>query len=333
MTEQNLRSVTLSLPETMIDAVDQAVEDAPDYLSLSRSEIIRYALAEGFDEDDDVLDLIPSEILNKYLYEVEHERLKAEFYCVDMREGWRGRTKSYLNARLAGEHPHHPRGIQIIADGYRKELEFLHRQVPESSRTLEEDREWLRERIEDYRDAWEAKQTVPDPTPFEGLGDGIETGRDLLQLRGEFSDVVEAIDSKAESNAYDPDAIVESVASEFAVSTDAVDVVLETLLPGDEDPRSVLKDLETSSIDSILPESAVEDLEAPEPEPDVEIQSDSRTDRIEGDMADDPIQVVPTDPDSVEDLPSSRNGDLDAEKIEALVQDGLRDDGEEVAHD
>jgi hypothetical protein len=50
-------------------------------------------------------------------------------------------------------------------------------------------------------------------------------------------------------------------------------------------------------------------------------------------MADNPIQVVPADPDSLEDLPSSRNGDLDDERIEAIVQDGLRDDGEEVAHD
>lgn len=310
--DDDLRQTSIHLPESLVDALDEAVADAPDYLSLSRSEMIRYAIEQGVEGwSGEVLDLIPDEMLARYRTKRETARIKAEHYVVDKREGWRGRVKAYLSARLAGDEPYHPHGIEILANGYRDEVEMLDRLAPESSRTVEEDFAWLDEAVADYREAYQAKQVLPDDRPFEGVSDKISTGRDLLALRGNFGSLVSEIQRRAEAEAYDPDAIIRALASDYDVSEDAIEVAVDVLIPDGQDPRRALADLESSSIDEILPPDAVatiDDAEIPEIQGETVLGGPGETMAIRA-----------------EDL--GRDPEIDEGAVETIVESEIRSDG------
>jgi hypothetical protein len=311
--------VSMTLPKSLVTALDAAVDDAPDYLGLTRSELARHAVEQGLDDwDEQVESLIPDELLAKYRVKRHDERVQQEYYIIDKREGWRGRVKSRLNKRLAGEEPYHPDGVEILSRGYRDELRYLHRLAPESSRTLSEDREWLESKINGYREAYAAKQAVPNGDPYSGIEDKIETGRDLLSLQDRAADLVADIEDRADGAAYDPDSIIRSLAAEYAVSERSIEVVLDVLLPDDVDPRQALKSLEDSGIESILPPEAVESTERPEIEGETVI--DDSPDMVEGDMADRTLSV------RLDDLPTERD-EVDGETVEQIVREQVRGDG------
>lgn len=319
MSDEPKQRVSASLDPELVEMLDGAVADAPDYLSLSRSELLGHYVRRGADAvGDDVLDLIPDELLAKFKAKDARKRIKAEHYVIDLREGWRGRTKTYLNKRLAGEEPYHPEGVEVLAQGYRQDLERIHALAPESARSLEDDLDWLDDQLAAYRDAFRAKQTVPDSQPFESVDNKIETGRDLLSLRGDAATLVERISAKAESQAFDPDAIVRSLAAEFAVSETAIETVLDVLLPDDVDTRQALKSLESTPIEEILPPEAVEQVDSAEvPEIDGEISTES-ADLGSGDLATETLSL------EADELPGADDPEIDAEKVEAIVTDTIR---------
>lgn len=317
--EEPKERTSIMLPESLVEAIDRAVEDAPEYLRLSRSELLRYLVEQGIDDaEPDVLDLVPDELLAYYRTRRVTERNQAEYHVVDMREGWRGRIKSYLNARIAGEEPYHPDGIEILSRGYRDELRELHELAPESSRTLDEDLAWLDDRIEGYREAFRAKMAVPTQDPYADVDDAVEVGRDLLRLAEDPAALVESIEERAESEAYDPDAIVAAIAREYAVGEDAIETVLDVLLPDDVDPRSALRDLEHSGIDAILPPDAVDSIEDPGPV-EGEVLVDDREDAVEGDMAERTIAIA------ADALPED-DREVDEDEVERIVDEEIRGD-------
>lgn len=255
-----LEKTTVRLEESLIETLDEAIRDAPDWLNLSRADLIRYGWGQDLSEwDESVRELVPDALLAKYRVKRMDERTQAAYYAVDKREGWRGRVKSRLNKRLAGEHPHHPDGVASLAEGYREELEYDHDLSPSSARSLEADLMWLEEQLSEYRDAWLAKTTVPDPRPFDDVADEVGVGRDLLQLRRELDDLVLELEDVAASEAYDPDAIVRALAATRGVSEDAISLVVDLLVPDDVDPRQALKGLEDGGLGAIVPEAALEE--------------------------------------------------------------------------
>jgi hypothetical protein len=319
--EEPKRRVTVMLSESLVDALDGAVEDAPDYLSLSRSELLRYAVEQGIEQSDDVLDLVPDRLLAQYRTKRETERIQAEHYVVDKREGWRGRVKSYLNARLAGEEPYHPDGIELLAEGYRDEVEMLDRLAPESSRSVEDDLDWLDDQLDAYRDAYRAKMAVPSSDPFGDVDDAVEVGSDLLRLAEDPATLVEDIEDRAEGVGYDPDAVLSALATDYAVGERSIEVVLDVLLPDDVDPRRALRDLEDSGIDAILPPEAVDSIEDPDAIEDGRVLVDDREDRIEGDLAERTLAVEVEDVEDVEQDP-----DVDDDEVERIVDETIRGD-------
>jgi hypothetical protein len=321
------------LPEELVESFDGAVSQAPESLSLSRSEIVRYAVQQGVEEwSEDVEDLVPDEHLARYRTEAEEQRIQAAYYVIDKREGWRGRVKSYLNARLAGEEPYTPEGVESLAEGYREELRTLHRLAPDSSRTLDEDLAWMDEQVQAYRDAYLAKQTVPDGQPYEGVDDKVSIGRDLLSLKENVGQLVEDLADRAESAAYDADAIIRSLAAEYAVSEDAVTVVLDVVLPDDVDHRQALKSLESKGVDEILPPEAVDDVEQRDPALDGEVMhldDDKRTDMVAGDLGGHTVQVeMPEDVDDNADAPG-----VAEEELAAIVDEEIRTNGHDAGDD
>jgi hypothetical protein len=320
---ESKRSVTLSLSESLVDLLDEAVSDSPDYLSLSRSELLRYAVEQGVEEaGDDVEDLLPDEILAKYRTKRETERIKAKHYVVDKREGWRGRVKSYLNARLSGEEPYHPEGVRALAEGYREELRMLDRLSPTSSRTVDEDLAWLDESLDAYEQAHRAKEVVPDSRPFVDVDDAIATGHDVESLRGDLGALVDDLAERAESEAYDPDAIVRSLAQDYAVDESAVEVVLDVLLPEDVDPRAALKGLddEDASVDDVFPSRVIDDVEdAPALDDSAEWSEPTTYEGSE--RTDLPSETITVE---VDDLKDDSPADVDEDAVEAIVEEQIR---------
>jgi len=155
-----------------------------------------------------------------------------------------------------------------------------------------------------------------DSDPFDGVDDAVEVGSDLLSLRGRVGELVEEIEARAESEAYDPDAIVRALASEYAVGEEAIEVVLDVLLPDDVDARSALRDLESSSIEEILPASAVEgidDSDVPEIDGDLDRSLPAGG---TGDMASETIQVDPAEL-------ADDDREIDPEAIREIVDDEI----------
>lgn len=332
-----LEHTTIRLRESLIETLDEAIQDAPDWLMVSRSDLVRYGWGRDLSEwDESVREIVPDEVLAKYRTKRMDERTQAAYYVVDKREGWRGRVKSRLNKRLAGEEPYHPDGVASLSEGYREELEALHELSPASARSLQADLVWLEERLEEYRDAWLAKTTVPDPRPFDDVEDEIGVGRDLLQLRRELDDLVLELEDVAESEAYDPDAIVRALAAERGVSEDAISLVVDLLVPDDVDNRRALKGLEDGGLGAIVPQAALEETRV-----DGELSSERLDDRPPDrfDDATTPAQIrvsqdLAAQVLEAEDPTARTDVDVDGERLaEELDLDVEADEGGGVADD
>lgn len=331
-----LVKTTVRLEESLIETLDEAIRDAPDWLVVSRADLIRYGWGRDLSEwDESVRELVPDEILAKYRTKRMDERTQAAYYVVDKREGWRGRVKSRLNKRLAGEEPYHPDGVASLAEGYREELEALHELSPSSARSFEADLVWLSERLEEYRDAWLAKTTVPDARPFDDVEDEIGVGRDLLQLRRELDDVVLELEDVAASEAYDPDAIIRALAAERGVSEDAIRLVVDLLVPDDVDTRWALKGLEDGGLGAIVPRAALEETRV-----DGELSSERLDDRPPDrfDDATRPAQIRMSEDVAAEvleaDDPTGRTEvDVDGERLVEELDLDVEVDGGGVADD
>jgi Arc/MetJ-type ribon-helix-helix transcriptional regulator len=324
--EETLVKTTVRLPESLVETLDEAIARGPDWLKTSRAELVRYGWGQDLEDwDGSVRELVPDENLAKYRIKREDERTQAKYYVVDKREGWRGRVKSRLNKRLAGEEPYHPDGVEILAEGYLEELEYLDAKVPRSSRTVDEDRGWLEQQLRDYRDAWAAKTTVPDPKPFDGLEDEIGVGRDLLQLRSSLEEVVLSIEERAEAEAYDPDGIKRALAAEWGVSEAAIETLLDLMVPDDVDQRRALKGLEEGSLHDFVPAPAIEETRVDQealPE-DAEVRMGGIDLNKDHDLGDELVESVVD-----ADLPTETEVDVDAEALaEELDLDPVMNDG------
>jgi len=241
MSEEDQRSERLALsvyPETkrMVEETAREAQDRPDLPNLSMSQVGCYIIEQAIEDgllDESVESLIPEEVIEAHRIVRERERIKAKTYTEDLAGGWRGRVKTALNARLAGEEPYTPHHIRNIAEGYREEAALYW-----SGDRLREARAWLDDRLTAYVEGYRAKQAVPDPL-FDEVGD-VDLGRDLYSLQDCGKEVVESIEEAA-ANGYDPDAILDRLTEEFAVSERALLLVVEWMTEEDTDPRRALK--------------------------------------------------------------------------------------------
>jgi hypothetical protein len=235
---QKKERLTIRLPRSLYDAVDDAVletEQRSDLPNLSRADVIRYMIEQGEDcWSDSVETLIPDALVEEWQVTRERKRIKKRAYIDDLAGGWRGRVKSALNGRLAGEEPYHPRYIRSLADSFEEEARLYF-----DGQELEDRVSWLYDRVEAYIDAFEAKGAVPERL-YDDVDD-VSLGRDLRRLQERPVEVVELIEEVAESEAFDPDAIIDRVSSEFDVDVEAVETVLDAMTREDVDERQALK--------------------------------------------------------------------------------------------
>lgn len=322
---------TYMIPKSLDTALGEAVDQAPEWINLSKSELLRYVVHDGvvesIDADDEVLELLPESILAKYLTNARNERRKARSWIIDMRGGWRGRVKSYCNARLAGDEPYHPDVVERLATEYWDELLDYDARLdnpPGWSQTRL--RDWLDDLLDGYRDAFEAKQILPDDQPFSEVDDKIDVGRDLFRLQGQIADVVDDLAERAEAAQFDSDATVRAIAREYGVSEQSVNVILDVLLPDDRNPRDAIRELQHVDIEELIRDDAVKQVDD-RPPVEGEIVAGVADGGV-GDMASTGLRIQVDD---VDQLPGG--GDrLDPDRIEEIVDEDLRANGHRTAN-
>lgn len=234
--DNRLVSYVDSETEKIIDEIVESSSESTEVPALSRSEAVLYLVRSGIESwDEEVDDLVPDAFIDKWRITRKREQIKSEQYLNDLKGGWRGRVLSQLNARLSGHSPYSERHIRKHAEGLAEEARLYW-----DSSDLDRNLEWLDEQVERYIDAARAKDMVPEDWTEEV--DDVQVGRDLWRLRDRAKEVVETIERIAESEAYDADAMLSRLASDFAVEEEAVELVLDMMVEDGADTRRALKE-------------------------------------------------------------------------------------------
>lgn len=238
MTKQE---VSVYLDDETLDVVE-ALRDAslqtPEIWDMSRSEAARELVEHGIEnlgENPDLEELIDDVALEVYRKQKKQDRLQKKGRVVEMTGGWRGRVRSRFNARLAGSEPYPPEKMEELRELYWGEIENWE----DDDEKLPEHETWLDDLMTSYKDAYAAKQVVPD-VAFENVDD-VDVGADLLQLREQFDDVLLDLADVADGDAYDVDAIYRKLAGDYAVDEDTIELVVDELTGDRIDPRRALK--------------------------------------------------------------------------------------------
>lgn len=233
----------------IVETLEEELANKREYPNVSQGEIVRHIVDIGLENwDGTSRGLIPDEFVEKYQTVRDRERQKASGRVEWYRATWQRNCVVALNKLLADPEPAEPKYVTPIMEKYANEaLNYF------DGQELDRKLSWLNDQLEGYKDAWRAKQIVPEGDPWDH-NDQVALGRDLMSLIDQGPDkVVGDIEAIAESYAYDADAILDRLAADFAVEIDAIELVLDAIVRDDVDPRRALKGLED-------PGSAFEDF-------------------------------------------------------------------------
>lgn len=304
-------------PETKeaIESIKENSQRTPEIWDMKTSEAGREVLNHGLEqlgENPDLEALVDEVDLEVWRKQKKYDKIRKEGRIIDMQGGWRGRVRSRLNGRLAGEEPFPPGKIISQADNYWREIVTWE----DDEGLLAEHREWLDHQIEEYKRAYRAKEVYPEES-FEAVDEKVAIGADLLRLKPQIVDVVETIERKASTKEWTgPDAIRDSIANEFGVDPEAIDVVLDYIVPEDVPVSRALMNGE--AIREILPDEAIEqpDLEFSELESGQshELKPDSWENKADDNV--ERAQLVIDDPD---DLEAATESEINADVLEARI--------------
>lgn len=254
----------------VIASLKEASRETNEIFDMSTSEAAREILNHGIEtlgEKSALEELVDDVDVEVWQKQKEQNRLMKKGRVKDMVGGWRGRARSRLNARLTGPEPYPPEIAADLAESYFEELKVWGEDVIDDEQ-IAESREWLDDLMGSYRDAYRAKDVVPDAA-FASVDD-VETGADLLRLRDRFGELIHDVGEVAGRNAS-PDAVYRRIAGDYAVRPETVELVVEELTGDDVDARRALKSGE-GLLDAVDPEALeawggdTAPLEAREPE-------------------------------------------------------------------
>lgn len=222
----------------MLDAtVEEAARDPEIGDEVSRAMLIRHLINLGIDHwDGELRDLVPDSLLEKWRIKKRKERRKNEDYKNKLAAYWRQNVNRQFTKFYDDEAPARPEKVRVSMEKYREEAHDVY----DDEEALAEDLEWLDRKLDQYEEAVEYAETVPD-RGFERVSPEVSVGADLNQLRHDAIDIVEDIETLADGQAFDPDAIRDRLASDYGVSTDAIDEFLDAIVRDDIDVERALK--------------------------------------------------------------------------------------------
>jgi hypothetical protein len=174
--------VTFWLEEETVEMLDGAVEEAardPEIVDeVSRGMLGRHLINLGVDEWNGKLrDLLPDALLEKYRIKWRKKRRKDEDYKNKLAAYWRQNVNRELTKFYDDEAAARPQKVRLSMEKWREEA----RDVYDDEEALREDLAWLDRKLDEYEEAVEYTDLVPD-RGFERVSPEVETGADLRQL-------------------------------------------------------------------------------------------------------------------------------------------------------
>jgi hypothetical protein len=252
MTEENRsEQVTIYVTPSTKDVIRELARESraePEAPDLTQSDAGRELLIHAIEElggAPELEELIPDIELEVFRKQQEYDRAKKQGRLDDMRGGWRGRVSDRLENRLAGPEPYNPDVVEDLGDSYLEEIEIWE----DDQERIEAHREWLREEIARYREAYRAKQLVGEEH-FEEI-DGVETGSELLELRDCFGELLSDLKVRCDGPHSSPDDILRATSKEWSVEEETLELILEQLTDERTDIRHALGHQEESILEGV----------------------------------------------------------------------------------
>lgn len=290
-------------------------DDVPEIES--KSAVIRDALDDllnQYQETHNIEDIVDDETL----LEFRHEQRKKETTPISRGAKFAERFSDHCDDLFTGRDGEKAdiQTIETLSENYIEDVRDHHELGGLSETARDQQITSIRRRVEEYRADLEAARYSPDE---RDVPNDAEFGQNVLQLRDQIEDVVERIVEIAEGDAYDPDAIVDALSGEFAVSDEAIKYVLDLIVPDDQDVRRALKDGRDVEFREIMRDDA---LESADDEPALEggvVDESPDHDHVPRTGAESERATIEIDSES-EDVNGHSNGHSD----EPIVVDGDR---------
>ena len=197
-------------------------------------------------DEDDLAALVPDHVRAKFLY----EETKAEAWTTDMKGGFEERVRNRLAERF--KNGYDPEIAEELAEYYLRELRIFCLKVDDDRETYERKKEWLMDRLEDYRKKHETTTWDPDED-FLGSFEGVEDGRtkqELVRVAPQIKAIAE--DRLRERHDRDRDAIIDAIDRHYDVPRETIAEIV------DEVRRQNIVEDNTDDADDLaeLPEDA-----------------------------------------------------------------------------
>lgn len=257
---------SVTLPDGLADVVDglaQASGTTGEVPTLSKARALRLLAADGarnladgeFDvhdglvapneelDADDIQEILPKHVLGKYLY----EQRKDENWLPDMRHGFEKRVRDRLSERF--KNGYDPEGARELAEGYIGAAHDFWVVLEDDPETFEEKRQWVLDRIRDYREKYEKTTYDPDDEfleSFTGVEEG-QTEEELARVAPQIRAIAE--DRFRERRDRSRDAVVDAIDRHYSVPREAIGEIV------DDVRREIIVEDNTDDVDA-LPDDA-----------------------------------------------------------------------------
>ncbi len=259
--------ITITIPDGLADLVDGLVRASGttgEVPTLSKSRAFRLLATDGatnlvdgeFDvhdglvapdeevDADDLGDLVPDHKRAKYL----REEVKSRNWLADMKGGFEGRVRDALAERF--KNGYDPDAAREVAEGYIEEAEIYWRILDDDEETFEEKKQYVLDRIQDYREKHETT-TWDHDEDWLGAFEGVEEGR-TEQTLAKVAPQIRAIAEDRFRDRHDRgrEEVIDAIAPHYDVPREAVAEIVEEVRR-----ENVVEDNSEASVEE-LPDDA-----------------------------------------------------------------------------
>jgi len=248
--------VTISMPEEQLAAIDAVCDE----YSLARSRVIRDLVGvtlEGDELEQAVLDAIPESTRKLAEKERREKEMRDRQKLREKAASYNDRVLGYFRKRLEGDAAYALDDMKRLAEGYREDARIWHDDDAEAERKAAQVDVWLGW-YEAGLYAREHAEQVETEVNSDDVSGWFEVGHDLFRLREHRDAVEQHIQQVADGDAYDADAVIDSVADKWSVCRGAVHLLVETMTSEGETVATAL----TRGGDAIQTRQAQPALEA-----------------------------------------------------------------------
>lgn len=249
--------ISIYLEDYQLDTADSIKEETWQRDDLpridNRSEVIRMILdlglgaldeLEGSIEDDEIsIEMLSELIPDHTIIDYRREQLKAEAKPLFRGSKIAERFSDKCDELFTGEVDTKatPETVSRIADKYLAELSDLEEIGVLDEDSIRRQRRAINERVETYREEFATSEFAPEET-MRDTPEEVVIGSQIQRLHDDKHQFVLDLSKKASSSKYqNPEDLIGSLAYEYGVNPDAIEMFLDSVTPDGTSGRQALK--------------------------------------------------------------------------------------------